>query len=342
MPTTPQQILSDLKKNQYAPVYFLQGDEPFYIDQIAQYIEQNALTEAEKGFNQIILYGKDTDLPTVLTNAKRFPMMAARQVVIVKEAQELADLQQKNGQEMLSQYVQQPLPSTVLVFCHKYKSLNKNLGLSKALAKFALLIDSKKMYDNQVPDWIMQWVKQQGYSIEEQAVQMLMDHIGNNLERLAKELDKVAINLEKESADAITAELVQKYVGISKEYNAFELQKAVAQGNFTKAFQIVYYFAANPKANPIIPTIALLFTFFSKLLLVHQSTDKTERGLASLLKVHPFFVKEYRVAAVNYPLSRVIRNISLLRRADLHAKGVDNTTGTDEQILKTLVYQLMH
>ena len=339
---TPQQVLSDLKKNQYAPLYFLQGDEPFYIDQIAQHIEEQALTEAEKGFNQIILYGKDTDMPTVLTNAKRFPMMAARQVVLVKEAQELADLQQKAGQEMLSQYAQQPLPSTVLVFCYKYKTLNKNLGLYKKLNQFAVLVESKKMYDNQVPDWILQWSKQRGLSIEQQAVHMLMDHIGNNLERLANELDKVAINLDKELTESITAELVQKYVGISKEYNAFELQKSVAQGNFAKAFQIVYYFAANPKANPLIPTVALLFTFFSKLLLVHQASDKTERGLASLLKVHPFFVKEYRTAAVNYPLPRVIRNIGLLRQADLHAKGIDNISGTDEQILKTLVYQLMH
>jgi len=339
---TPQQVLGDLKKNRYAPLYFLQGDEPFYIDQISQYIEEHALTEVEKGFNQIILYGKDTDIPTVLTNAKRFPMMATRQVVLVKEAQELADLQQKSGQEMLSQYAQQPLPSTVLVFCYKYKALNKNLGLYKKLNQFAVVVESKKMYDNQVPDWILQWAKQRELSIEERAVQMLMDHIGNNLERLANELDKVAINLDKESAESITAELVQKYVGISKEYNAFELQKSVAQGNFAKAFQIAYYFAANPKASPIIPTIALLFTFFSKLLLVHQATDKTERGLASLLKVHPFFVKEYRTAAVNYSLPRVIRNIGLLRQADLHAKGIDNISGTDEQILKTLVYQLMH
>jgi DNA polymerase-3 subunit delta len=238
--------------------------------------------------------------------------------------------------------VQHPLPSTVLVFCYKYKLLNKKLALSKALEQFAVLVESKKMYDNQVPDWIIRWVEQQNHTIEEQAVQMLMDHIGNNLERLANELEKVSINLEKESQTAITADLVQKYVGISKEFNAFELQKAIAQGNFAKAFQIVYYFSANPKANPIIPTIALLFTFFSKLLLVHQATDKTERGLASLLKVHPFFVKEYRVASVNYPLPKVIRNISLLRRADLNAKGIENTTGSDDQILKGLVYQLMH
>ena len=342
MPHSPQTVLKELKKGRYAPVYFLQGDEPFYIDQITEYIEENALSETEKGFNQIILYGKDSDMPAVLTNAKRFPMMANRQVVLVKEAQELADLQQKGGQEMLAHYVQHPLPSTVLVFSYKYKLLSKKLALTKALDQFAVLVESKKMYDNQVPDWIIRWVEQQNQTIEEQAVQMLMDHIGNNLERLANELEKVSINLEKESQTAITADLVQKYVGISKEYNAFELQKAIAQGNFSKAFQIVYYFAANPKANPLIPTIALLFTFFSKLLLVHQATDKTERGLASLLKVHPFFVKEYRVAAVNYPLPKVIRNISLLRRADLNSKGIENTTGNDDQILKGLVYQLMH
>lgn len=342
MSVTSEQVLKDLKNDQYAPVYFLQGDEPFYIDQVAQYIENHVLAEGEKGFNQIILYGKDTDLPTILNNAKRFPMMANRQVVIVKEAQELGDLQRKEGQEMLEQYVKNPLPSTILVFCYKYKFLYKKRTLTKALDKFAVLVDAKKMYDNQVPDWITRWVRQRKQEIEEKAVQMLMDHIGNNLERLANEIEKVLINLEKESATKITADLVQKYVGISKEYNAFELQKAVALGDFNKAFQIVYYFTANPKANPIIPTIALLFAFFSKLLLVHQATDKTDRGLAGLLKVHPFFVKEYRVAAVNYPLPKVVRNISLLRRADLHSKGIDNITGTDEQILKALVYQLMH
>ncbi|MEQ9439512.1 MAG: DNA polymerase III subunit delta [Cyclobacteriaceae bacterium] len=342
MSVTSEQVFKDLKNEQYAPVYFLQGDEPFHIDQIAQYIETHALSESEKGFNQIVLYGKDTDLSTILTNAKRFPMMAARQVVLVKEAQELSDLQQKAGQEMLEQYVKNPLPSTVLVFCYKYKSLDKKRTLTKTLDQFAVLVESKKMYDNQVPDWIVRWVKARKHSIEEQAVRMLMDHIGNNLERLTNEIEKVIINLDKEPETMITADLVQKYVGISKEYNAFELQKAVAQGDFPKAFQIVYYFTSNPKANPIIPTIALLFTFFSKLLLIHQATDKTERGLAGLLKVHPFFVKEYRVAAVNYPLSKVVRNISLLRRADLHSKGIDNITGTDDQILKALVYQLMH
>ncbi len=343
MPQTAEQVLQDLKQQRYAPLYFLQGDEPYYIDLIAEYIEKNALSESEQGFNQLIMYGKDAEVNTILTHARRYPMMSERQVVIVKEAQEIQDFQTQGAQQLLEAYVKNPMPSTILVFCYKYKSLDSRKALGKAVSKFAVWVDSKKLYDNQIPDWILTYVKKRGFAIEETAVQMLADYIGNNLQRIANEIEKILINYKKDDPQVlINSDTVQKYVGISKEYNVFELQKALAVKDVIKANQIAHYFEANLKANPIIPVIALLYTFFSKLLLVHHSTDKTERGLATLLKINPFFVKEYRAAAVHYSLSKVMQNIHHLRMADMHAKGIDNTGGADGQILKELVFKLMH
>lgn len=343
MPHTAEQVLNDLKQQQYAPLYFLHGDEPYYIDLIADYIENNAIAESERGFNQLILYGKDADVNTIITNAKRYPMMAERQVVIVREAQEIQDFNTQTGQQILEAYAKHAMPSTILVFCYKYKTLDGRKSLGKTLNKFAVLVESKKLYDNQVPDWIVKYVQGRGFKIEETSVQMLADYIGNNLQRQSNEIEKILINFRKEDAGkTINADTVQKYVGISKEYNVFELQKALAVKDVVKANRIANYFEANLKANPVIPVIALLYSFFSKLLLVHHSTDKTERGLAALLKINPFFVKEYRTAAVHYPLPKVIQNIHYLRIADLHAKGVENTGGADAQVLKELVFKLLH
>lgn len=339
----PDQILQDLKQQRYAPVYFLQGEETYYIDQIADYIEEHTLSETEKGFNQLIMYGKDADMSAIITNAKRYPMMSDRQVVIVKEAQEIQGFNTQQAQQMLEVYIKNPLPSTILVFCYKYKTLDGRKSLGKAIDKFAVLVNANKLYDNQVPEWIIKYVKQRGFRIDNNAVQLLADYIGNNLQRLANEIEKILINFKKEDANAlIDPDHVQKYVGISKEYNVFELQKALAMKDVMKANQIAHYFEANLKANPVIPVIALLFTFFSKLLLVHHTTDKTERGLATILKINPFFVKEYRAAVANYPLLKVVQNIHHLRIADMHAKGIDNTGGTDAQILKELIFKLLH
>ncbi|WKN32037.1 DNA polymerase III subunit delta [Porifericola rhodea] len=343
MPQSPEVVLKSLKEKRYAPLYFLQGDEPYYIDLIADYVEENVLNESERGFNQMVMYGKDVDVSAVLNNAKRFPMMSERQVVIVREAQEIQDFNNKSGQQLMEAYVKNPMPSTILVFCYKYKSLDGRKPLTKLLDKLAILVEAKKMYDNQLPDWIANYVRQKGYDIEDKAVQMLADYIGNNLKRLTNEIEKVLINFSKGDEDGvISPAVIQKYIGISKEYNVFELQKALAVHDVLKANRIIHYFEANQKANPIIPIIALLFTFFSKLLLVHQSADKSERALAGVLKVNPFFAKEYKIAAVNYPLPKVIANIHHLRMADQYAKGIDNINGSDAQILKELVFRLMH
>ena len=334
------QILNNLRVGQYAPVYFLQGEEPFYIDLISDIIEDKALDEAAKGFNQIVLYGKDVSISDVLNNARRFPMMSDRQVVIVKEAQNLSDLGKEAGDNMLKAYLEKPLPSTILVFCYKHKKLDRRKAIAKVLEKHAVFFTSNKLYDNQVPDWIRDYFQQKDFPITNKGVFMLAEYIGNNLERLSNEIDKMLINF-KEKVE-INDHIIQKYVGISKEYNAFELQKAVAFRELVKANKIINYFESNPKNNPVIPIISILYNFFSKLLVLHVTNDKSDMNLASVLKVNRFFVKDYTTAARNYPPQKVVNIIHDLRYADLQSKGVNAANIPDGQILKELVFKILH
>lgn len=334
------QIIKNIHAGQYAPIYFLQGEEPYYIDLISDLIERNALDEAAKGFNQIILYGKDVSISDVLNNAKRFPMMSDRQVVIVKEAQSIIDIGKDSGAQPLIQYLENPLPSTILVICFKHKKLDGRKALAKALEKHAVFLTSKKMYDNQVPDWIREYFRNKEFAITDKSVFMLADYIGNNLERLSNEIDKMLINF-KEKVE-ITDQHIQKYIGISKEYNAFELQKAVAYKELVKANKIINYFEANTKTNPVIPIISLLYSYFSKLLILHGTPDKSDNNLASVLKVNRFFIKDYTMAARNYSAAKVIQIISDLRHADLQSKGVNAANIPDGQILKELIFKIMH
>lgn len=339
MPQKPEIVLEDIKKNQYAPVYFLQGEEPYFIDLISNYIEHHALLETEKSFNQVIMYGKDADMSGVITNAKRYPMMSERQVVLVKEAQEMGEWNKQDGQKLLESYISNPLPSTILVFCYKYKTLDGRKSLSKSLDKYAVLVTTKKLYDNQIPSWISNFVKSKGHTIQPKSAQLLADHTGNNLERLSNEINKVLINLDEQIE--IDAGHIQKYVGISKEYNVFELQRALTVKDAFKAQQIVSYFAANPRSNPIIPVIAILYGFFAKLLLIHASKDRSERQLASELQIRPFFVKEYLTAWSNYSLPQVLQSIHHIKMADLKSKGVDAGNLGNGAILKELVFRLL-
>ena len=340
MALTPESILSDLKNKKFSPVYFFQGEETYYIDMLTDYIEDNVLNETEKGFNQVVLYGRDVQMNEVLTNARRFPMMSERQVIIVKEAQNISDINKESGQKLLIDYLKNPVGSTVLVFAHKNKSLDKRKSLGKLIDKHAVALTTKKLYDNQVPSWIDGYLKTKGFKATTKAVQMLADSIGNDLERLANEVDKILINY-KEKIE-IDEAIVQKYVGISKDYNVFELQKALIAKDVIKANRIINYFEANEKKNPIIPIIAVLFSFYSKLLMVVGSKDRSERGLASALKVNPYFVKDYLVAARNYSPVQIINNIHYIKEADLKSKGINNASATDGQLLKELVYKLLH
>jgi len=338
MPAT--EILNNLKENSFNPIYFLQGNESFYIDEVSNYIEDNVLSEADIGFNQTIMYGKDCKMHEVLTNAKRFPMMAERQVVIVKEAHLLGDFKNKEGRALLEAYVNNPLSTTVLVFCYKYGKLDGKTTLAKSLKKNSVVLTSEKLRDYQVPKWILDYLSKKGFKITELATQLLTDHIGSNLERLANEIDKLLINLKPDTV--IDDALIEKNIGISKDYNVFELQNAILFRDVMKANRIVKYFGANPKDHHPIPIIALLYTLFNKLLIVHQAKDKSPQSLARELKVNPYFVKDYLIGARNYPFYAVMKNIEYVYQADLEVKGIGSPALTGENILKQLVFKLIH
>jgi DNA polymerase-3 subunit delta len=340
MPLAADAVLKDLKAGKYAPLYFLQGDEPYYIDLISDWIEERGLAEAERGFNQTVLYGKEANLSAVLNAARQFPTMAPRRVVIVKEAQEMPDWNTEKGKETLAKYVARPVPSTVLVFNYKYKKLDARTSLAKALDKSAVLVETKKMYDNQLPGWVKGLFKERGHDLTDKAVAMLCESIGNDLSRMANEVDKLLINFPAKGKP-IDEDAIATYVGISKEYNTFELQSALAKRDVVRANRIVHYFAANPKSNPVIPIIALLFGYFAKLLLVHGSSDKSKPAVAQLLGVNPYFVDEYLLAVRNYPVHQVVKIIGHLRQADLHAKGIGGDL-EDGEILKELVFKVLH
>jgi len=340
MSHTPEGILEQLKKGQFAPVYFLQGEEPYYIDTIADYIEAHALQEHEKGFNQVVLYGKDVDVSTVLLQAKRFPMMAERSVVIVKEAQSIQDIEKEEGMRQLEAYLQNPLPSTVLVFCYKHKSLDGRKALAKAVGKHAVLLTTKKLYDNQVPAWVNSYLKQKGVKATPQAVVLLSEFIGSDLSRLANEIDKLLINLK--AGATLDERIVQENVGISKEYNIFELQSALIARDALKANRIVHYFEANPKNNPLIPNLSLLFSFFTKLLSMHMEADKSEAAVRKALGNRAFLAKEYMQALRVFPLQRCIDIIHFIRVADLQVKGITGGDLSEADILRELVFKILH
>ena len=337
-------LLKQLQHRQFQPVYFLQGEEPYYIDVVADLIEKNALAEHERSFNQVVVYGKDVDVAGILGQAKRFPMMAERSVVIVKEAQTVADLEQERSWPFLEAYLKNPLASTVLVLCYKHKTLDSRKKLGKLLSgkeSSAVLMTSKKLYDNQVPQWLTANVRGRGQQITGQATAMLAEYIGADLGRLANEVDKLVLNLKP--GQPIDEELVQRLVGISKDYNIFELQKALVQRDVLKANRILGYFAANPKANPLIPNLTLLFNFFTKLLVLHQAGPNPADGVFKSLGIlNSFAQKEYQQALRVYPPERVVDLIHNIRRADAQSKGIESGSMDDAEILRELVWLILH
>jgi DNA polymerase III subunit delta len=340
MDAAAKQILTSMKAGNYDPVYVLQGEETYYIDLIANYIEAHAIQESERSFNQVVVYGKDITVAGILTNAKRFPMMAPRQVVIVREAQDIPDLQKDMGAKLMLDYISRPVPSTVLVLCHKHKTLDKRRELGKKIDQFTTSATFKKTYENQLPTFIQEYVKDKGVKIDDTAIRVLCEYVGSDLNRLANEIDKVLIVVSK--GETITAESVMSQVGISREYNIFELQKALIQKDSFLASKIVGYFESNTKKNPVIPLVAFLYSFFSKLLVASVSSDSSERGLVSLLKINPFAAKDYSTALQRYGTTKIIDNISFLKLADLKLKGVNSGSESEGQILKELVFKLMH
>lgn len=309
------------------------GEEAYYIDKISDFIEHNILDEAEKGFNQMVLYGRDITIDDIVSNAKRYPMMADCQVVIIKEAQDLS-----RSIEKLVDYVNNPQPTTVLVVNYKYKKIDKRKALYKALKKTGIVFESKKLYDNQVPDWIRRVLSGQGYQITPKAAQMLVEFLGTDLSKIENELNKLKIVLPQGSQ--ITPEAIEENIGISKDFNNFELRKAVGERNIAKAFRIVRYFGDNPKDNPMVVTVSLLFNFFSQLLQYHGLNDKSPRNVASVLKINPYFVNEYTSAARNFPMKNVSRAVAILREFDVKGKGVGANAIPQGDLLKELLVKL--
>ena len=333
------QVIKDIHHRKFAPVYFLQGDEPFFIDNILDNLENKVLEKSQKNFNQYVLYGKETSFEQVISTARKFPMMGELQVIIVKEAQEMKGWLKDSDQQLFLQYLENPTPSTVLAFGHKYKTLDKRTKLGKSIGRLAEEVLSKKLYDNKVPDWIRGYVKATGATMTDSACMLLSESIGNDLQRLANEIDKLLLNVGEDKS--IDEALVHMYVGIIKEYNSFELQKAIGAKNFEKTMRIVRHFAENPKNNPLILTLFSLYSYFSKLVLVHGSGNNDQNHLAKVLGVNPFFVSEYITAAKNYNIGVVIKNLEHLYNADLQSKGIGYTSMKEKEVLTELIYKLM-
>jgi DNA polymerase-3 subunit delta len=335
MAVTYEEIISDLKKRIFKPVYFLAGEEPYYIDLITDYIEENVLPEAEKSFNQVIYYGEDITVPLIIESARRFPMMASHQVVIVKEAQSLKKI------DDLLLYVEKPQPSTILVINYKYKVIDKRTKLFKALDTHAVYFESARLRDYQVPAWIERFLMTQGIKTDPNASAMLTEYLGSDLHKIVNELDKLIITLPT-GKPVITTSIIEKNIGISKDYNNFELQKAVGERNILKANMIVHHFANNPKDNPVTLSIASLFSYFSKLLAYHYLTDKSKNNVAAILKVNPYFVKDYEISASKYNVTKTVQIISLLRTYDMKSKGFGDVSSEPGDLLRELIFKILH
>ncbi|MEP6262946.1 MAG: DNA polymerase III subunit delta [Gillisia sp.] len=327
-------IVQAIKRGEVKPIYFLMGEEPYYIDKIADYIEESILTEEEKGFNQMVLYGRDTSIEDIISHARRYPMMAERQVLIVKEAQDLSRTIEK-----LETYAENPQPTTTIVFCYKYKKIDKRKKLYKAVSKTGVMFEGKRLYENQVADWIQKTLKSRDYQIAPKAAQMLVEFLGIDLSKIDNELQKLQLIVPKGAM--ITPEIIEENIGISKDFNNFELRKAIGIKDELKAHQIINYFSQNPKDNPMVVTVSLLYGYFSQILQYHGLTDQSQTNVAKVLKVSPYFVKDYIAAARNYPMKKASHAIEYLRDADVKGKGVGAANVPPGDLLKELLVKIM-
>ena len=332
---TYNNILNDLKNKKYKPVYLLMGDEPYFIDIITEFVLKNILNESEKAFNQSVFYGKDTEAATIINAAKRFPMMSEYQLIVVKEAQHIKNI------EDLHYYTDNPLKSTILVLCYKYKNLDKRKKLYKSIENAGIIFESKKLYEDKIPMWIDSYIVSKNYKIDPQAAVLLTEFLGSDLSKIAHEINKLILTLT-DGEKKITALHIETNIGISKDFNNLELQKAIVTRDTLKAFRIVNYFDKNQNSNPFVLTITSLYFFFSKVLLLCFLKDKSNAGAAKALQINPFFVKEYKEAASVYPPSKLVNIISLLREYDLKAKGVGNISTGPGELLKELVSKIMN
>jgi DNA polymerase-3 subunit delta len=341
---TFEQITKELKAGKYHPVYFLQGEEPYFIDCISDFIEENVLDESEKAFDQMIVYGRDVNKETVVGLAKGFPMIAKKRVIIVKEAQSINNLtgskskSSKTQEDLLEKYLENPTPSTILVFCYKYKTLDKRTTLYKSFEKAGVIFESKKLQDYKVAAWIGDYVKSYDYQINQASATLLSEYLGNDLSKINNEVQKLFIGLPKGSV--ITNDIIEQNIGISKDYNVFELQNAIGKRDWLKINKIINYYEANPKDNPIQMVIPTLFKYFTKILIYHRLKDKSQA--ASALGINPYFLNDYVGAARNYSQSKLIENIHVLRDYDMRSKGYGATGNlSNGDLYKELIFKLV-
>lgn len=331
---TYSNIISDLKKGKYQPIYFLHGEEGYYIDAITKYIEQNALTDAEKAFNQVVMYGKEVDFKNVVDNARQFPMMAQRRVVILKEAKDMRSL------DKMESYFERPSDQTVLVIAHKHKKLDGRSKLSKVLKKNAVVFESKSVRDYKIAEWISSYVSEIGFKIDGRSSMLLGEYLGTDLSKITNEIAKLIVNLEKGST--IDAKLIQEKIEISKDFNIFELQNALGKRDVAKSFLITNYFAKNIKKHPLVMLNSSLYNYFLKVLLTGRNLNMSDQQLAKIIKLpNSFFVKDYKQAARNYSISSLVQIFEFIKEADARSKGIGNRSTPQEALLKELVFKIL-
>jgi DNA polymerase III subunit delta len=328
-----EKILSNWKKKNFKPVYWLEGEEEYYIDRLVDYAEHHILPESEASFNLTIFYGKDADWAALINACRRYPMFAERQVVLLKEAQQMRDI------DKLEAYIENPLSSTILVVSYKEKKVDGRSKLAKLLKDKAEVFTTKKMYDNQLPEWTRELVESKGYSISQKALMLLVEHIGNDLSRIDNEIEKVLVNLG--TRKTIDEDDIEKYVGVSKEYNVFELQDALTKKDLSKAIRIIQYFEANPKAAPIQMILPALYNFFSKTYMLFGQSSNDEKTMAAAIGVSPFFIKDYKAAANNYKYEGVESILLLLHEYNLKSVGINSINTEDGSLLKEMVLKMM-
>jgi len=328
------EIIASITEKSLQPVYFLMGDEPYYIDKLADAFSKNVLSDEEQEFNQVVLYGKDIETAQIIAEAKQFPFGAEKRVVIIKEAQHLTDI------EILDSYLDSVQSSTILVICYKRKSVDKRKKFGKTLASKCVVFDSKKLYENKIPEWINTYVNENGFNIDNSASVVLAEYLGADLSKITNELDKLMLVVNKK--EQITTKLIEYHIGISKDYNVFELQNALGKRQVVKANRIINHFAANPKNHNIVPVMSALFSYFQKIMVYHFLKDKSPKSAASVLKVNPFFVSQYQTAAQNYSKRQLFFIFEHLKDYDLKSKGVNNKSTTHEGLLKELIFKILH
>lgn len=327
------EILKDLKAGKISPFYLLHGEEPYYIDKVADYMEDHLLNEMEKAFNQVVVYGKDANVTSIIDEARQYPMMSTKRVIILKEAQQM-----KNIADLLP-YAEHPVSTTILVICFKYGKLDKRTKFYKALEDKGVVFESKKIYDNQVANWVKEYLKAENYTCDNGVCDLIAEYLGADLSKISNELNKLILNVPK--GKSIKTDDVRELIGISKEFDVFELQKMLGERNFAKASQIINYLADNQGPNPSVVIITNLFGYFNKVLIANQHGAKSDQELSKLTGINPFFLKEYRQAAKNYSKQQLAVIFEALKNADKASKGIGNRRNDVTSIYKDFLISCM-